>query len=258
MPAIRVEHVSKCFKLIKQRPFLAKEILRRMFQLPSDIESYWALRDVSFEVERGESIAVIGVNGSGKSTLLSLIAQTSYPTEGTVTVDGRVGPLLELGAGFHPDLTGHENIYLNASLLGLSREEIDAKFEAIVDYADIGPFLDAPIATYSTGMKARLGFAVLAQIDPDILIVDEALSVGDGEFQQKCERTMRELLDKGTTMFLVSHDMRTILELCPRTIWLQGGRIRAMGRSQEIVDEYISTWHVHAAQTAAQPRDADA
>jgi len=244
MPAIQVEQVSKCFKLVTQRPFLAKEILRRIFQRPSDAENFWALEDVSFTVDKGESIAVIGVNGSGKSTLLSLIAQTSYPTRGVVRVKGRVGPLLELGAGFHPDLTGYENIFLNASLLGLSREEIEEKLASIVEYADIGPFLYSPISTYSTGMKARLGFAVLAHIDPDVLIVDEALSVGDGEFQQKCERTMRDLLARGTTLFLVSHDMTTVLDLCPRTIWLEKGRIRAMGESQKIVEDYLATWHV--------------
>jgi homopolymeric O-antigen transport system ATP-binding protein len=251
MPAIRVNNVSKGYRLVKQRPFLAKEFLRRILQRPSSSSYFMALKDVSFEVPKGESLAVIGTNGSGKSTLLSLIAQTSYPNQGTIEVRGRIGPLLELGAGFHPDLTGHENIYLNASLLGLSREEIDAKFDAIVDYADIGEFLDAPIATYSTGMQARLGFAVLAHIDPDVLIVDEALSVGDGGFRQKCEKTMRELLDKGTTLFLVSHDMSQVRDLCTRALWLHKGEVRMLGPTDEVVHEYLNTWLIHTAEAEA-------
>ena len=249
MVAIRVSNVSKSYRVARQRPFLAKELLRAVLQRASSYEIHWALRDISLEVGHGESIGVIGTNGSGKSTLLSLIAKTSYPTSGTIEVHGRVGPMLELGAGFHPQLTGSENIYLNASLLGLSREEVEEKFQSIVDYADIGPFIEAPIHTYSTGMTARLGFAVLAHIDPDVLIVDEALSVGDAEFSQKCGRTMRGMLEAGKTMFLVSHDMRTVENLCQRTIWLHQGRIRALGETAGVIHEYVSTWHEHADDT---------
>jgi ABC-type polysaccharide/polyol phosphate transport system ATPase subunit len=251
MTAIRVKDVSKCYRFARQRPFLAKEILRRILMRPSSVEQTWALRDVSFEVEEGESVAVVGANGSGKSTLLALIAKTSYPTSGAVEVEGRVGPLLELRAGFHPFLTGYENIYLNGSLLGLSREMVDERRESIIAYADIGPYIDAPLSTYSTGMVARLGFAVLAHIDPDILIVDEALSVGDGEFKQKCQKTMQEMRDRGTTMFLVSHDLRTVKQLCQRAIWLDHGRVRMQGPASEVVDEYLKSF---AAATATSPR----
>ena len=245
MPAITVHNVSKCFRLETQQPFLAKELWRRVLQRPSRVEEHWALRDITFEVENGESVAVVGMNGSGKSTLLSLIAQTSYPTTGTVEVEGRIGPLLELGAGFHPDLTGRENVYLNGALLGLRREEIDAKFESIAAYADIGAHLDAPLHTYSTGMWGRLGFAVLAHIDPDVLIVDETLSVGDADFQRKCERTMRQQLARGMTMFLVSHSMETVRELCGRAILLHEGRIHAMGPTDDVLRAYDEVWHRH-------------
>jgi lipopolysaccharide transport system ATP-binding protein len=246
MTAIRVSKVSKCYTVTRQRPFLAGELLRTILLRASSREKHWALKDINFDVEQGESIAVIGNNGSGKSTLLSLIAQTSYPTTGSIEVHGRVGPMLELGAGFHPQLTGAENIHLNASLLGLPPEEVQEKFASIVAYADIGPFIDAPIHTYSTGMTARLGFAVLAHIDPDVLIVDEALSVGDADFTQKCQRTMTRMLESGKTMFLVSHDMRTVKRLCKRTIWLHKGEIRAHGDTHEVVDEYLAQWADHA------------
>lgn len=242
MTAIRVSNVSKCYTVARQRPFLAGELIRALLLRPSSRDKHWALQDINFEVEEGESIAVIGSNGSGKSTLLSLIARTSYPTTGTIEVNGRVGPMLELGAGFHPQLTGAENIHLNASLLGLRPEEVDDKFSSIVDYADIGPFIDSPIRTYSTGMTARLGFAVLAHIDPDVLIVDEALSVGDAVFTQKCHRTMQRMLQSGKTMFLVSHDMQTVKRLCNRTIWLHEGRLRAQGATSDIVDQYLANW----------------
>lgn len=239
MTAIRVTDVSKCYRLKRQRPFLAGEILRALMFRRATNEEHWALRDINFEVEWGESIAVIGNNGSGKSTLLSLIAQTSYPTSGAIEVNGRIGPMLELGAGFHPQLTGAENIFLNASLLGLQPDEIAEKYDAIVAYADIGSFIDAPIHTYSTGMTARLGFAVLAHIDPDVLIVDEALSVGDADFTQKCQHTMRGMLEAGKTMFLVSHDMPTVEALCQRTIWLDKGKIKAHGATHDVIEEYL-------------------
>jgi len=242
MVAIRVTNLSKRYTVARQRRFLAGDVMRTLLMRPSSRDEHWALKDINFEVEEGESIAVIGSNGSGKSTLLSLIARTSYPTDGTIEVNGKVGPLLELGAGFHPELTGAENIHLNASLLGLRPEELEDKYSDIVDYADIGPFIDSPIHTYSTGMTARLGFAVLAHIDPDILIVDEALSVGDASFTEKCQRTMQDMLNSGKTMFLVSHDMQTVQRLCSRTIWLHKGRLRAQGSTPEIIDEYLSNW----------------
>lgn len=203
------------------------------------VEEHWALRDISFDVDPGETVAVIGANGSGKSTLLALVARTSYPTKGTIETKGRIGPLLELGAGFHHNLTGLENIHLNAALLGLTDEQTAERLQPIIDYAGVGNFLDAPLHTYSTGMVARLGFAVLAHIDPDILLVDEALSVGDQEFQEKCRRTMLDLVhEKGTTMFLVSHDMAMVQKFCSRAVWIHRGKIMEMGSCKDVVEQY--------------------
>ena len=217
---------------------LAKELFRVLMRKSNPGELHWALRDISFDIEKGEAVGVIGSNGSGKSTLLSLIARTSYPTHGTVHVDGRIGPLLELGAGFAPQLTGLENIYLNASLLGLQREEVDARLESIIEYSGIGDFVYSPLSTYSTGMSARLGFAVIAHIDPDILLIDEALAVGDAAFQDKCMATMQEFKERGKTMFLVTHDMGAVLRTCERTIWIDRGDLRADGPSEEVVQLY--------------------
>jgi len=248
--AIRFESVSKSFRVAHQRPFLAREIVRRILQRPATVEVHQALRAISFRVEQGESMGVIGTNGSGKSTLLSLIAGTSYATSGTVEVHGRVGPLLELGAGFHPDLTGLENIYLNASLLGLSREQVDQRLESIVEYSGIREFIDAPIQTYSTGMKARLGFAVIAHVEPDVLLVDEALSVGDAQFQGKCERTLEDFRRAGKTLFLVSHSLPTVQALCTRALWLHRGTIRADGPAAEVCERYLEFWHAEQPQPA--------
>ncbi len=236
--AIQLENVSKAYRIVRQKPFLAKEILRRILQRPSSVERHWALSDVSFEIEHGEAVGVIGTNGSGKSTLLSLIAKTSYPTTGTVTVKGRVGPLLELGAGFQGELTGFENIFLNASLLGLSKEDVEAKLEAIIEYSGLKEFIHSPIATYSTGMTARLGFSVIAHIEPEILLIDEILAVGDAAFRSKCQHTMQKFTEKGTTLFLVSHDLQTVQEMCSRVIWIDDGRMRAIGDAEEVIELY--------------------
>ncbi|MBL9078265.1 MAG: ABC transporter ATP-binding protein [Planctomycetes bacterium] len=237
-PAIRFENVGKRYVVRHQRPFLARELLRSVLQRPSHHNEFWALRDVSFTIGKGESVAILGTNGSGKSTTLALIAQTTPPTEGAVTVHGRLGPLLELGAGFHPDLTGYENVYLNASLLGLSRREVDGLLGRIVEYSGIGDFIDAPIQTYSTGMKARLGFAVVAHIDPDVLLLDEVLSVGDGQFAHKCEATIRQFQQAGKTLCFVSHSPSQVLALCQRAIWLYGGRVQQMGAAAEVCAAY--------------------
>jgi ABC-type polysaccharide/polyol phosphate transport system ATPase subunit len=236
--AIRFDDVGKRFRVQHQRPFLARELLRSVLQRPTARNEHWALRNVSFAIERGESVAMVGANGSGKSTLLALVAQTTRPTEGTVEVHGRLGPLLELGAGFHGDLTGYENIYLNASLLGLSRHDVDVRLESIVEYSGIGDFIDAPIQTYSTGMKARLGFAVIAHIDPEILLLDEVLAVGDGRFASKCEATIKEFQRRGKTLLFVSHSNAQVVSLCQRAIWLHQGRVQAVGKATEVCERY--------------------
>ena len=236
--AIRFEAVSKRYRVVHQRPFLAKQVLRMLLQRPSTTREFWALKDIGFSIGSGESIGVIGDNGSGKSTLLALIARTSYPTRGTVSVEGRVGPLLELGAGFHPDLTGHENIYLNAALMGLSREQVEDRFADIVAFSGLGDFIDAPINTYSSGMKARLGFAVVAHVDPEILLLDEVMSVGDAGFQVKCEQAIDGFRARGVTIFFVSHTLSLVEKLCSRSLWIHRGKLSADGPSGEVIQAY--------------------
>jgi len=200
---------------------------------------FQALNDVTFEVRRGESVGIIGRNGAGKSTLLQLIVGTSHPTSGDVEVKGRVAALLELGAGFNPEFTGRENVYMTAKFMGFSRKETEARFEGIADFADIGEFMDQPVKMYSSGMLVRLGFAVQTSVDPDILIVDEALSVGDIFFQQKCLRRMRELREKGVTLLFVSHDMGIVRDLCARAVYLRLGRIVICGSSHDAIRLFL-------------------
>lgn len=205
---------------------------RRNFFQPFD-----ALTGVSFQVHRGETVGIIGRNGAGKSTLLQLLCGTLAPSTGTVTVNGRVAALLELGAGFNPEYSGRENVFLNAAILGLSREQTEARFDDIAAFADIGQFIDQPVKTYSSGMYVRLAFAVIAHVDADILIIDEALAVGDAHFTQKCMRFLRKFCESGTLLF-VSHDSAAVTSLCERAIWLEHGRMRAIGSAREICKEY--------------------
>ncbi|MGH8156477.1 MAG: ABC transporter ATP-binding protein [Rhodanobacter sp.] len=199
---------------------------------------FWALREVDFEVRRGETLGIVGRNGAGKSTLLQLIAGTLKPTEGRAAVHGRVAALLELGSGFNPEFTGRQNVYLNASILGLSRSEIDARIGDILDYADIGDFVDQPVRSYSTGMVMRLAFAVVVHVDADILIIDEALAVGDAFFMQKCMRYLRDFRKRGTMLF-VSHDGGSVTSLCDRAIWLEHGRVQRIGDARTVMDAYL-------------------
>ncbi len=238
MNAVEVSNVSKHYELSGSQ-FTR---LRRLMApgRPRDGEGLWAVRDVNFSVARGEAFGIIGANGSGKSTLLQMIAGIMRPTSGTVTVNGRLAALLELGSGFSPEFTGRDNVYLNGSLLGLSRPEIEARFDDIERFAGIGDFIDQPIKTYSTGMVLRLAFAVSAHVDPDVLIVDEALAVGDISFRQRCMRKIHELRARGVTILFVSHETSDVKALCERCLWLQDGRARQLGEADSVVAKYLS------------------
>lgn len=230
---IQVKNLSKCYHIYSRpQDRLKQSVMPRLQQLVGRAPSryfreFWALRDVSFEVNKGETVGIIGRNGSGKSTLLQLICGTLTPTYGTVTTQGRVAALLELGSGFNPEFSGRENVYLNGTILGLSKEEIDSRFDNIAGFADIGEFIEQPVKMYSSGMVVRLAFAVQAMVDPDILIVDEALAVGDEKFQRKCFARLDELKSRGTSILFVSHSGSQIVELCERALLLERG-IRLM------------------------------
>ena len=234
--AIRVNNISKYFEIYDKPSHRLLQMLyrgRKQFFKP-----YWALRDISFEVKRGECVGIIGRNGAGKSTLLQIVTGTLAPSSGSVELNGRVAALLELGSGFNPEFTGRENVYLNAALLGLSKEETDAKYQEILQFADIGDFVDQPVKTYSSGMVVRLAFAVQVMVEPEILIVDEALAVGDIRFQKKCFQYMEKLCDQGTTLFLVTHDLEQVKKFCSYVYWLEGGMLREHGIPREVTENY--------------------
>jgi ABC-type polysaccharide/polyol phosphate transport system ATPase subunit len=234
--AVTASGLSKNYPLVSG----ALSRLRHMFHRDPE-GGVWALRDVSFEVRRGEAFGIVGSNGSGKSTLLQMIAGILRPDSGTIEVQGRLAALLELGSGFSPEFTGRENIYLNASILGLTREEVDAKMGAIETFAEIGEFLDRPVRTYSSGMVLRVAFAAAAHTDPEVLIVDEALAVGDIGFRQRCMRRIHELRARGCTILFVSHDTGDVKALCDRCLWLDHGRVRELGDSDQVVAAYLQT-----------------
>jgi len=234
---VRVESLGKCYRIYEDPRKRLLQMLcrgRRRFY-----KEFWALRDVSFEIKRGETIGIVGKNGSGKSTLLQMICGTLAPSEGTIETRGRIGALLELGSGFNPEFSGRDNIYINAALLGLSREEIDACFDKIVAFADIGDFIDQPVQTYSSGMVVRLAFAVQAQVSPDILIVDEALAVGDAKFQAKCFARLKDLKEQGTSILLVTHSSEQIVAHCSRAILMDEGRMLQVGEPRQIINRYV-------------------
>lgn len=236
--AIRLENISVCYRVPKEKFSTFKEYAIRFLQGRVGHTSFWALRDIDLTIHKGEIFGIIGRNGAGKSTLLKLVARVLRPTSGRVVVAGHVAPLLELGAGFHPDLIGRENIYLNGALLGFSRKEIDSKFESMVEFAELGDFIEAPIRTYSSGMVARLGFAVATEVQPDILIVDEVLGVGDEKFQKKCERRILDFRSKGTTIVLVSHSSALVQEMCQRVAWLDHGHLMDVGEPTSVLEKY--------------------
>ena len=218
------------------------EMIKRPFSGMKETESIWALRDVSFESDEGEVVGIIGRNGAGKSTLLKILSRITYPTLGEVRVNGRVASLLEVGTGFHDELTGRENIYLNGSILGMRKREVEERFDAIVDFSGVEQFLDTPIKHYSSGMRLRLGFAVAAHLEPDVLIVDEVLAVGDAGFQKKCIRAMEGLRSGGRTVLFVSHNLAAVENLCSRAIWIDAGKIRMDGEAKEVIKAYMGSF----------------
>lgn len=242
--AIKVKDLAKRYEIYERPGDRLKQFILPRLQSSSGLKTknffreFWALRDISFQVKRGETVGIIGRNGSGKSTLLQIICGTLRPTSGLVQTNGRIAALLELGSGFNPEFTGRENVYLNASVLGLTKKETDERLLDILSFADIGDFIDQPIKTYSSGMMVRLAFAVIAHVNADVLIVDEALAVGDAFFTQKCMRFIRAFKERGT-LFLVSHDMGAILNLCDSAIWLDSGTIRKLGDAKSVTEEYI-------------------
>jgi ABC-type polysaccharide/polyol phosphate transport system ATPase subunit len=245
MALIDFDHVSKRYQVGTGRSSL-RELIPNLFNRltggngrKNERDIIWALEDVSLQVDRGETLGIIGRNGAGKTTVLKLLSRITHPTRGEIRIDGRTSALIELGAGFHPDLTGRENIYLNASILGLKRKEIDRRFEDIVAFAELAPFIDTPVKRYSSGMYARLGFSVAAHVDPDILLVDEVLSVGDVIFQQKCLRRIQEFQSAGKSIVFVSHNLVSVQKICSRVIWLERGRIASQGAPQEVVNDYL-------------------
>ena len=235
--AVRVNGLSKKFRIHHERNQYLKTALLKGSR--SKHEDFWALRNVSFDVHKGEAFGIIGHNGSGKSTLLKCLTGILRPDEGNVVVNGTVAALLELGAGFHPELSGKENIFLNAAILGVPRKEIADKFEAIVEFAGLERFIDTPVKNYSSGMYVRLGFAVMINVDPDVLIFDEILAVGDAEFQAKCRDKIAEFRERNKTIILVTHGMSDVVSLCDRAAWIDHGTLRGLDKPNEIVDEYM-------------------
>jgi ABC-2 type transport system ATP-binding protein len=236
--AVQLESVSVRYRVPTERIGTFKEYLIRTIKRKIQMRTFWAVNEVTLNVMHGEVFGLIGDNGAGKSTLLKVVARVLRPTRGRVVVRGRVAPLLEMGAGFHPELTGKENVFLNGSLLGYSRAEMQAKYQQIVDFAELGDFIDAPIRTYSTGMYARLGFSVATAHEPDVLIVDEILGVGDESFQQKCFERINEFRRNGTTILLVSHSMDKIQSMCQRAAWLDHGKLMSVGDPASVVQAY--------------------
>lgn len=239
-PLIQFDHVSKRFALHRDRPRSFREMfVRRRLAAGDDSETLWALRDVSFAIAKGETVGLIGPNGAGKSTTFKLISRIMPPTSGHVAVRGRVAALLELGMGFHPDLSGRDNVFLSGALVGMSRAEMKRKFDAIVDFSELEAFIDVPVKHYSSGMFARLAFAVSIHLEPEVLLVDEVLAVGDQAFQQKCLDRIAELREAGITICMVSHALDTIRLLCRRAIWFDHGQVQADGATEAVARHYL-------------------
>ena len=236
---IKVDHVSMRFNLSSEKVDNMKEYFIRRLKHNMSYDEFWALQDISFDVKKGESVALIGLNGCGKSTLLKTIAGVLKPTKGSIQIQGTIAPMIELGAGFDMDLTARENVYLNGAILGYSRKQMNEYYDGIVDFSELEAFMDVPIKNFSSGMQARLGFAIATLIKPDILIVDEILAVGDAHFQEKCKFKMEELKSGGTTLILVSHDVNQVKETCNHAAWINKGHLMMVGNADEVCDEYM-------------------
>jgi len=237
--AVSVEHVSKRFRMYHERNDSLKSMVMRGKK--SVHEDFWALKDVSFEVPHGSTFGLIGKNGSGKSTLLKCLAKILWPEEGSITARGKQASLLEVGSGFHPELSGRENVFLNGSILGMSRKEVARKFDDIVSFSGVGNFIDQPVKNYSSGMYVRLGFSVAVAVTPDILVVDEVLAVGDATFRKRCQTKFKEMKEEGRTVILVSHSMGTVKDMCDQVAWLNEGELKMIGPTKKVVSAYEAT-----------------
>ena len=235
--SIIVDNVYKKFKLVYDKPFTLKE--RLVFWNKTKVGYHEVLKGINLKIKKGETVALIGVNGSGKSTLLKLMTKIIYPTSGKIITKGKLTSLLELGAGFHPDFTGRENIYFNASIFGLTAAEIDKRVQDIIDFSELGEFIEAPVRTYSSGMYMRLAFSVAINVDADILLIDEILTVGDQHFQDKCFEKLEELKKSDKTIVIVSHSLNSIKKLCDRAVWLYEGEIREDGDTKKVIEDYL-------------------
>ena len=235
--AIKVENLTKEFKLFYDKPTTLKE--RLVFWNRKKEDSRTVLKNIHLNIKKGETVALIGTNGSGKSTLLKLMTKIIYPTKGSLITNGKLTSLLELGAGFHPDFTGRENIYFNASIFGLTKEEIERRVDEIIEFSELGEFIDSPVRTYSSGMYMRLAFSVAINVDADILLIDEILAVGDQHFQDKCFAKLKELKESDKTIVIVTHSLDQVRKLCTRAIWIYNGEVRLDGKPDEVVDEYL-------------------
>ncbi len=238
MEMINVNHIGMCFTMTGEKIMSVKEMFTSFIKGKVEVKEYWALHDISFTVEKGDVVGLIGRNGAGKSTLLKLISGIMGPTKGDITVNGNIVPMLELGSGFDFDLTGRENIYLNGAILGYSKEFLESKYDQILEFSELGEFIDSPIRNYSSGMIMRLAFSIATVVEPEILIVDEILAVGDENFQKKSKDRMMELMTNGTTVLFVSHSLDQIREMCNKVVWIENGFVKMQGPSKEVCDHY--------------------
>lgn len=237
MNAIEIRNMYKDFKLVYDKPTTLKE--RICFWKTTKVQKRQVLKNINLDIKKGETVALIGTNGSGKSTLLKLMTKILYPNKGTLETHGKLTSLLELGAGFHPDFTGRENIYFNAAIFGLTRQEIDKRIDEIIEFSELGDFIDNPVRTYSSGMYMRLAFSIAINVDAEILLIDEILAVGDQHFQDKCFAKLKEMKESEKTIVIVTHSLGQVRELCDRAIWIYSGEVRMDGTPNEVVDEYL-------------------